>query len=76
MSANSDFGTWGRYKEIRLDKMTPGQKRIYQLTMMERGPQRHHYFQDHSSPACRAVLLLMTFQRAPLAYNVKQETPQ
>ena len=23
MSANSDFGTWGRYKEIPLDKMTP-----------------------------------------------------
>jgi RNA polymerase sigma-70 factor (ECF subfamily) len=27
MSANSDFGTWGRYKEIPLDKMTPNQKR-------------------------------------------------
>jgi hypothetical protein len=26
MSANSDFGTWGRYKEIPLDKMTPDQK--------------------------------------------------
>src|ERR1700689_1627109 len=37
MSANSDFGTWGRYKEIPLDKMTPDQKRVYQLTMKERG---------------------------------------
>jgi 4-carboxymuconolactone decarboxylase len=37
MSANSDFGTWGRYKEIPLDKMTPEQKRVYQLTMKERG---------------------------------------
>src|ERR1700727_585512 len=37
MSANSDFGTWGRYKEIPLDKMTPDQKRIYQFTMKERG---------------------------------------
>jgi len=37
MSANSDFGTWGRYKQIPLDKMTPDQKRIYQLTMKERG---------------------------------------
>ena len=26
MSANSDFGTWGRYKEIPLDKMTADQK--------------------------------------------------
>src|SRR6202044_2012637 len=37
MSANSDLGTWGRYKEIPLDKMTADQKRIYQLTMKERG---------------------------------------
>ena len=37
MSANSDFGTWGRYEEIPLDKMTPDQKRVYQLTMKERG---------------------------------------
>jgi 4-carboxymuconolactone decarboxylase len=37
MSANSDFGTWGRYKEIPLDKMTADQKRIYQFTMKERG---------------------------------------
>ena len=37
MSANSDFGTWGRYKEIPLDEMTPDQKRIYQFTMKERG---------------------------------------
>jgi 4-carboxymuconolactone decarboxylase len=37
MSANPDFGTWGRYKEIPLDKMTPDQKRIYQFTMKERG---------------------------------------
>jgi hypothetical protein len=37
MSANSDFGTWGRYKEIPLDKMTPDQKRIYLLTKKERG---------------------------------------
>jgi 4-carboxymuconolactone decarboxylase len=37
MSANSDFGTWGRYKEIPLDKMTPDQRRVYQLTMKERG---------------------------------------
>jgi hypothetical protein len=37
MSANSGFGTWGRYKEIPLDKMTPDQKRIYQLTVKERG---------------------------------------
>jgi hypothetical protein len=35
MSANSDFATWGRYKEIPLDKMTPDQKRVYQLTMKE-----------------------------------------
>ena len=25
MSANSDFGTWGRYKQIHLDKLTPDQ---------------------------------------------------
>src|ERR1700683_5618375 len=37
MSANSDLGTWGRYKEIPLDKMTADQKRIYQFTMKERG---------------------------------------
>lgn len=37
MSANSDFGTFGRYKEFPLDKMTPDKKRICQLTMKERG---------------------------------------
>ena len=37
MSANSDFGTWGRYEEIPLDKMTPDQRRVYPLTMKERG---------------------------------------
>ena len=36
MSANPDLGTWGRYKEIPLDKITPDQKRIYQFTMKKR----------------------------------------
>jgi hypothetical protein len=36
MSANPDFATWGRHKEIPLDKRTPDQKRIYQFTMKER----------------------------------------
>src|SRR6202050_1331611 len=37
MSANSDLGTWGRYKEIPLDKMTADQKKAYEFTMKSRG---------------------------------------
>ena len=37
MSANSDFGTWGRYKEIPLDKMTPDQKRRSEQIGLDHG---------------------------------------
>jgi hypothetical protein len=135
MSAKSDFGTFGRYKELSLEEMTAEQRKAYDFTMRQRGqvswPDKiwlqnpklievmvplDAYPQGHSSlskaeieiatnltngrwtsgysnyrdagltdltvlslgtsPACRSVLLLMTFQRAPLAYNAKQETPQ
>jgi 4-carboxymuconolactone decarboxylase len=37
MSENSDFGTFGRYRELPLERMTPDQKRAYEFTMKERG---------------------------------------
>jgi 4-carboxymuconolactone decarboxylase len=37
MSENSDFGTFGRYRELPLEKMTVDQKRAYEFTMKERG---------------------------------------
>ena len=37
MSANSDFGTRGRYKEIPLDKMTPDQKRRSEQIGLDHG---------------------------------------
>jgi 4-carboxymuconolactone decarboxylase len=37
MAGTSDFGTWGRYTEIPLDKMTAGQKKAYELAMKDRG---------------------------------------
>ncbi len=37
MSENSDFGTFGRYTEIPLDKMSPDQKKAYDFTVKERG---------------------------------------
>jgi 4-carboxymuconolactone decarboxylase len=33
----SDFGTFGRYTELPLDKMTPDQKKAYEFTVKERG---------------------------------------
>jgi 4-carboxymuconolactone decarboxylase len=33
----SDFGTFGRYCELPLEKMTADQKRAYEFTMKERG---------------------------------------
>ncbi len=37
MSDFSDFGTFGRYRELPLDRMTPDQKRAYEFTVKERG---------------------------------------
>jgi 4-carboxymuconolactone decarboxylase len=37
MSENSDFGTFGRYRELPIEKMTADQKRAYEFTMKERG---------------------------------------
>ena len=37
MSENSDFGTFGRYREFPIEKMTADQKRAYEFTMKERG---------------------------------------
>jgi 4-carboxymuconolactone decarboxylase len=34
---SSDFGTFGRYTELPLDKMTPDQKKAYEFTVKERG---------------------------------------
>src|SRR2546426_8665020 len=36
MSENSDFGTFGRYTEIPLEKMSPDQKKAYDFTVKER----------------------------------------
>ena len=33
----SDFGTFGRYTELPLDKMTPDQKKAFEFTVKERG---------------------------------------
>src|ERR1700729_4259220 len=33
----SDFGTFGRYTELPLDKMTPDQKKVFEFTAKERG---------------------------------------
>ena len=33
----SDFGTFGRYMELPLDKMTEEQKRAYEFTVKQRG---------------------------------------
>ena len=33
----TDFGTFGRYTELPLDKMTPDQKKAYEFTVKERG---------------------------------------
>jgi hypothetical protein len=37
MSGTSDFGTFGRYTELPLDKMTAEQKRAYEFTVKQRG---------------------------------------
>jgi 4-carboxymuconolactone decarboxylase len=37
MSGTSDFGTWGRYTEIPLEKMTADQKTAYEFTIKNRG---------------------------------------
>jgi len=37
MAGTSDFGTWGRYTEIPLEKMTADQKKAYDFTMKVRG---------------------------------------
>ena len=37
MSDNSDFGTFGRYKELLIEEMTPDQKKAFEFTMKERG---------------------------------------
>ena len=37
MSETTPFGTFGRYTEIPLEKMTPEQKQAYDLTVKERG---------------------------------------
>ncbi len=37
MSETSDFGTFGRYRELPLDKMTADQKKAYDFTMKLRG---------------------------------------
>ena len=37
MSDNPDFGTFGRYKELLIEEMTPDQKKAYEFTMKERG---------------------------------------
>ena len=37
MSENADFGTFGRYRELPIEKMTTDQKRAYEFTMKERG---------------------------------------
>ncbi len=37
MSETSDFGTFGRYRELPLDKMSTDQKRAYEFTVKERG---------------------------------------
>ena len=37
MSENSDFGTFGRYRELPIEKMTADQKRAYEFAMKERG---------------------------------------
>src|SRR6202007_2445630 len=37
MSENSDFGTFGRYRELPIGKMTADQKKAYEFTMKKRG---------------------------------------
>jgi len=37
MAGTSDFGTWGRYTEIPVEKMTADQKKAYEFTMKSRG---------------------------------------
>jgi hypothetical protein len=37
MFKTSDFGTFGRYGELPLDRMTADQKRVYEFTVKERG---------------------------------------
>lgn len=37
MPKNPDFGTFGRYRELSLEEMSPSQKKAYEYTMKERG---------------------------------------
>ena len=37
MSGTSDFGTFGRYTELPLERLTAEQKKAYEFTMKERG---------------------------------------
>jgi hypothetical protein len=37
MSEHSRYGTFGRYTEIPVDRMTPAQKQAYDLVVGERG---------------------------------------
>ncbi|GCE03448.1 carboxymuconolactone decarboxylase family protein [Dictyobacter aurantiacus] len=37
MTETSDFGTFGRYKELSLEEMTPEQKKAYEFTVKTRG---------------------------------------
>jgi 4-carboxymuconolactone decarboxylase len=37
MSANSDFGTFGRYKELSLEEMTAEQRKAYDFSLQQRG---------------------------------------
>jgi 4-carboxymuconolactone decarboxylase len=37
MSETFDFGTFGRYRELPLDRMSTDQKRAYEFTVKERG---------------------------------------
>ena len=37
MAGTSDLGTWGRYTDIPVEKMTADQKKAYEFTMKSRG---------------------------------------
>jgi 4-carboxymuconolactone decarboxylase len=37
MSANSEFGTFGRYKELSLEEITAEQRKAYDFSLQQRG---------------------------------------
>jgi 4-carboxymuconolactone decarboxylase len=58
---SSDFGTFGRYTELPLDKMTPDQKKAYEFTVKERGEVPGPYKIWLQNPKLMEVMVLGTY---------------